>query len=68
MGVPALFYFESCRGGGTEEKPVGTVWFACFYAGKITAVKKVFSGDRRKIRESAAHYAIQFVLDIIKKL
>ena len=54
-------------GGGTVEKPVGTVWFACFYDGNVTAVKKIFSGNRFEIRKAAADYAIKFVLDIIKK-
>ena len=32
--------------GGSEEKPVGTVWIACDYSGKVTAKKLRFGNDR----------------------
>lgn len=53
-------------GGGTEEKPVGLVYFACFYQGRTTVRREVFQGSRMEVRKAAAEYAIKFVLDIIK--
>ena len=32
--------------GGSEEKPVGTVWIACDYKDKVTAKKLRFGNDR----------------------
>ncbi len=52
--------------GGTEETPVGLVWFACFYKGKVTIKKELFSGNRTEIRTAAADYAVKLVLDVIK--
>jgi nicotinamide-nucleotide amidase len=46
-------------GGGTEEKPVGTVWFA--WAGKNceTASRKYqFDGDRGQVRQQAIEAAL----------
>ena len=52
--------------GGTEEMPVGLVYFACFYQGKVTVKKQIFSGDRMEVRKAASEYAIKFALDIIE--
>lgn len=52
--------------GGTEETPVGLVWFACFYKNEIMVKQKLFSGDRTEIRTAAADYAIKLVLNVIK--
>lgn len=53
-------------GGGTADKPVGLVWFACFYRGKTEVRKKIFQGDRQAVRKAAAEYAIKFTLDTIE--
>lgn len=53
-------------GGGTADKPVGLVWFACFYRGKTEVRKEIFPGDRQAVRKAAADYAIKFVLDTIE--
>ncbi|NOZ11012.1 MAG: CinA family protein [Gammaproteobacteria bacterium] len=55
-------------GGGTETKPVGTVWFA--WAVKDTTMKdaavdtdrQCFQGDRLAVREQAVRYALLGVL------
>jgi nicotinamide-nucleotide amidase len=44
--------------GGTEAKPVGTVWFAVARDGRATAHRSVFGGDRREIRARAAQGAL----------
>lgn len=52
--------------GGTEQKPVGTVWIA--WASKKTstqATSYLFSGDRQAIRLSAMAKALEKVLDML---
>lgn len=44
--------------GGSEQKPVGLVYIACNVKGKICVEKYHFSGDRMKVRESAATSAL----------
>jgi nicotinamide-nucleotide amidase len=51
-------------GGGTPEKPVGTVWVAVDVAGaEPRAVRNPFVGDREEIRFRAA----QFALDLVRR-
>ena len=40
-------------GGGTDEKPVGLVYFGIYINGKVISKKYVFNGDRQGIRERA---------------
>jgi nicotinamide-nucleotide amidase len=44
--------------GGTEEKPVGTVWFAIASSGETESRRIIFHGSRREIRERAAQTAL----------
>ena len=50
-------------GGGTPEKPVGTVWFALADAAGTVAAREHLLGDRGLIRERAACHA----LDILRR-
>ncbi len=50
-------------GGGTPEKPVGTVWFAARVHTAARAVRRVFPGDRDEIRRRAA----QAALDLLRR-
>ena len=50
-------------GGGTPEKPVGTVWFAARVHTAARAVRRVFPGDREEIRRRAA----QAALDLLRR-
>jgi nicotinamide-nucleotide amidase len=45
-------------GGGTPEKPVGTVWFAVAGQGSTRVSHEVFSGDREAVRERAGQAAL----------
>lgn len=48
--------------GGTEEKPVGTVWIACAVKGSETVARKLhFLGSREMIRERAAQAALNLL-------
>ena len=47
-------------GGGSEDKPVGTVWFAWGRSPADTvAVTEVFAGDRDQVRRQAVLFALQ---------
>ena len=45
-------------GGGTAEKPVGTVWLGCALEGSIETRRGMFAGTRHEIRERAAQAAL----------
>lgn len=50
--------------GGSEAKPVGTVWFGfADREGRILAVKQQFSGDRESIRLQAVVFSLQTTLN-----
>lgn len=49
-------------GGGTTEKPVGTVWIAIQESGaKAVAEKFLFSGNRSQVRQQAALQAMKML-------
>lgn len=52
-------------GGGTIDKPVGTVWLAWARAGNLKTLHVHLSGERSRIREQAVELALQGILDII---
>ncbi|MFT9399107.1 CinA family protein [Acetobacter sp.] len=48
--------------GGSEEKPVGLVWFGIMKRGKpAQAYHKIFSGHRAAVRSQAAAYAFTLI-------
>lgn len=50
--------------GGSEEKPVGTVWFGfAERSGRVLAKKRQFDGDRDAVRLQATIFALQTALD-----
>ncbi len=48
-------------GGGTKEKPIGTVWFAVASSNKIETEKKIFSGTRKIIRQKTVKHAMKML-------
>lgn len=52
-------------GGGTEDKPVGTVWFAATVAGRTAVRRERFPGDRDGVRERAAQGALFLLLRLL---
>jgi len=52
--------------GGTEEKPVGTVWFcAAAREGRaidIIAEQQLFDGDRAQVRSAAVAHSLRLIL------
>lgn len=55
-------------GGGSMEKPVGTVWFAWGSAQAQHAECLRFDGDRSAVREKAVHVALEGLIDWLEKL
>ncbi len=47
--------------GGSEDKPLGTVWFGLASKQRIWAQKQQFQGDRDSIRAQSVQYALQFL-------
>ena len=55
-------------GGGTEDKPVGTVWFAWAGKGRETVSNRMlFVGDRQQVRQQAVSHALAGMLEFIVK-
>ena len=55
-------------GGGTAQKPVGTVWFA--WAGRQSATvtrRHLFDGDRQLIREQCIKTALVGILSVLDR-
>ncbi len=52
-------------GGGTPEKPVGTVWIGICGDNLCKAEKFLFEGNRQQVRESTAQTALKMVEDAI---
>ena len=52
-------------GGGSEEKPVGTVWMATSNGAKVVSKKWIFDGNREEIIEKATKSAIFMLLEIV---
>ncbi|KXS38964.1 MAG: damage-inducible protein CinA [Halomonadaceae bacterium T82-2] len=52
-------------GGGSAEKPVGTVWFAWGDTRACRSECRHFTGDRRAVREQAVHRALSGLLEAL---
>lgn len=50
-------------GGGSPDKPVGTVWFALAGPARILTQRCVFTGDREAVRRQSVAWALQTLLD-----
>lgn len=53
-------------GGGTKEKPVGTVFIAIADNKKIKVYKFHFKGNRNQIRKKVCFQALKLIIDFIK--
>ncbi len=55
-------------GGGSDEKPVGTVWFGfASRAGHCFALRQQFAGDRDAVRSQAVSFALQTLCDELRE-
>lgn len=55
-------------GGGSEEKPVGTVWIGVAVGTEVEARVHHFPGDREDIRERSAQASIQHLLRMLEEV
>lgn len=54
-------------GGATEDKPVGTVWFAwADHSGRHHSLLARFDGDRRQVRQQAVRQALAGLLALLR--
>lgn len=53
-------------GGGTDEKPVGTVCYAAHLIGRTVVRRERFNGDRIGVRERAAQATMALLLSIME--
>ncbi|BCS88596.1 CinA family protein [Pseudodesulfovibrio sediminis] len=53
-------------GGGTPEKPVGTVWMAWTWPGGTRAKSYSFEGTRQEIKEQSVMAAINGLLSVVR--
>ena len=51
--------------GGTEAKPVGTVWFAWCVGGETHSEMQHFAGDRAAVRVATERYALKRLLSLL---
>jgi len=51
--------------GGSEAKPVGTVWFGWCINGLVYSESQLFTGDRQKVRQASCAFAL---LGLMKRL
>ncbi len=50
-------------GGGTEEKPVGLVYYGTMVGGKIRVKRQIFTGDRCSVRNQATEAILSQLID-----
>ena len=53
--------------GGSEDKPVGTVWFAWRGGSSVGAASKIFLGGRTAVRQQAIKFSLQQLLHMVKE-
>jgi len=53
--------------GGTEEKPVGTVWYAASVRGEVEIRRSRFPGSRADVRERSAQAALHLLLRSVER-
>ncbi|HUW26335.1 MAG TPA: nicotinamide-nucleotide amidohydrolase family protein [Gallionella sp.] len=55
-------------GGGTPDKPVGTVWFAWGIKNTAAHVQRLqISGNRAEVRARAVHSALQGIIELLEQ-
>jgi len=54
-------------GGGSQDKPVGMVWFAVYLKGEIITACEVFKGDRESVRQQATLTVINLLATQLKR-
>ncbi|MFO1264020.1 MAG: CinA family protein [Rhodoferax sp.] len=55
-------------GGGSADKPVGTVWLGWATAAGVTTTLRHFAGDRAAVREATARHALQQLVHLLQAM
>ena len=53
-------------GGGSADKPVGTVWFGFMVDGKLSSETRRFDGDRDQVRDATVRHALQRLVQLLE--
>jgi nicotinamide-nucleotide amidase len=53
-------------GGGSADKPVGTVWFGWAVNGQVTSEVQHFAGDRAAVRQATVRHSLQQLLELLQ--
>jgi len=51
--------------GGSQAKPVGTVWFGFLVDGRLSSEMKHFDGDRAAVRAATVQHALQRLAELL---
>lgn len=54
-------------GGGSTEKPVGTVWIACATGQNFVSERYLFTGDREQVRLQSASTALSNCVQLLEQ-
>lgn len=54
-------------GGGTAQKPVGTVYIAALARGRAMVTHNLFSGDRLSVRTQSAVRAMEMLMELLNE-
>ena len=75
MAVGAVLYSEADvaiavtgiagPGGGSEIKPVGTVWFGFALGDEVKTKAQVFDGQREQVRSQSLLFALRFTVELL---
>ncbi|MBA2965678.1 MULTISPECIES: CinA family protein [Ramlibacter] len=52
--------------GGSDEKPVGTVWFGFSVGGRLSSEMVRFDGDRAAVRQATVRHALTRLLALLR--
>ena len=55
-------------GGGSPDKPVGTVWFGFAVPGQVTTEVRHFAGDRAAVRLATVQHALRRVAELLQQV
>jgi nicotinamide-nucleotide amidase len=53
-------------GGGSQDKPVGTVWFGFQVDGRLTSETRLFPGDRAAVRQATVRHALNRLIELVE--
>lgn len=68
LGVEAAIAVTGVAGpgGGSADKPVGTVWFGLAAPDGTRALRRLFPGDRAAVREATVLQALDLLAEILR--